>query len=610
MGDAWGVWKLRHGSATRMLDAHKRADLERTLERFFSKWAWAWDVEGQHTARVIDAPERAGLVAETLALSDAAPGPKLDCPMELFSQTDTHKPSVLVVHDDAILWPPLDAPFSSDDHAIVAHVLGRLGGLQAVRELEEATRRRAQAQDAPEGVLDTTIAGLGRMWSGMAMLGEQAASYMPWQGHDMQQVPAQTWSLLRSTAKPARALFDSAAALTGAAAAPAQPPRELERAAASAPAVALDVSATMQSSMDPAMDAASMLSSLHEDGRLKHARSSNGVQDEGAPSLAADVHIDDPASGTAFAALHSRLAEELDETSSTDQEAPAPVPAGEPERQPTWSPPAPVAAVPWHDFALDGWGHEDPAPWKSEQLHAADGSPLYISYTRRGRLTAILVWTAPCDSDQWLEPTWELLRRTQRVINDTERHPAPDSPPYLFVGANGLSVNELGSAEEATSATEASLLDAEHVAERYVAADQTRRTRVACTRREWPFLGRHAHVSAGQDFYGAARYTRCEYCRVRAPAAATGGAASRVWTVATAVSLDDHIRACATPRAVASVLPCACRSGTWGCARMCWGQLYFPQMQPSQKCCRATACAPGGGPGACRSGVPSHRRGG
>ena len=43
MGDAWGVWKLRHGSATRMLDAHKRADLERTLERFFSKWAWAWD---------------------------------------------------------------------------------------------------------------------------------------------------------------------------------------------------------------------------------------------------------------------------------------------------------------------------------------------------------------------------------------------------------------------------------------------------------------------------------------------------------------------------------------------------------------------------------------
>ncbi|WFD35477.1 hypothetical protein MCUN1_002333 [Malassezia cuniculi] len=529
MHNAWDVWRLRHGSAFAMLELQGRVSLERSLESFFTKWAWAWDVEGQHAASVPDAHARAGLVAQTLPVTDAAAGPSMDAPIEWFSHVDVKgaRPDVIVVHDDLVVWPARGAPFATDYHAVVAHVLGQLGDMQAAREHARATRRREQTQD---GVITTTFSGLGRMWSDMASFGEQAASYMTWPSSDIPSTSTTitsatsptstggTWSFFQDAAKPAWALMGSgAAALTHSVGMGKPTPAERPERATLAPALTNDVSATMQRSEASDTNAASMLSSLHEactdagapdrrrdepttatteaavsavaetsaeaaakaagtaeeDDSVATALATDDLDESFSASSTASVDVQlEPASGTAFAALHSRLAEALDEVPADAPKSPdAHKPQEQEPQEQQRTPSAGVArkelseppAAPWHDYALDGWGHEDPGPWKSERCHALDGSPLYVSYTRRGLLTGILVWRAPAHADEWLEPTWELLRRMQRVINDSERRPPAAGPPYLHISTNGLGINALGSAKDASSGIEAVLLDVEHM---------------------------------------------------------------------------------------------------------------------------------------------------
>lgn len=398
-----------------MLAGGRRAELESVLERHFSKWAWTLDVEGQHAASVVDAPIRAGLVAETLGVTDAAAGPALDAPVEWFdlaTQNMHPRPEVIVVRDDAVLWPTARGAFKREYHALVLHVLRQLGGMAAAREYERTTHLSG-APGAPDA-LGSAISGLSRMWSGMASLGEQAAALVPWpQGGE--------WFSGKSlrAAAPAPAVGDGSVSM------------------AAAP-VATDVSATMLSAA-PDANAVDVLASLQRQDGARPCRQASAGE---AP----------------FAALHARLAQALEE--------PPEAPEAEPEAaSPT--PFSPVEAAPWHDYALDGWGHEDPAPFRSEQLHAADDTRLFVSYTRRGLLTAILLWPAPCDAAPWLAPAWELLRRSQRAVNDAERHTHMRDPAYLHVTVDGLGTNALGSARDATPGTEAALLDAARMAERH-----------------------------------------------------------------------------------------------------------------------------------------------
>lgn len=396
-----------------MLKGGKRVELESVLERHFSKWAWTLDVEGQQTTSVIDAPIRAGLVAETLGVTDVAAGPALDAPMEWFNlatQNMHPRPEVIVVRDDAVLWPTARSTFKREYHALFLHILRQLGGMSAAREYERTTHRSG-AHNAPDA-LGSTISGLARMWDGMASFGERAVSLVQW--------PQGDWLSSKSPrAAPEPAAGDASVPVTAA-------------------PVATDVSATMLSAA-PDTNAVDVLASLQR-------------QDE------TDTRRQASASGAPFAALHARLAQALEEPPEAPQSEPG---AASP---PSFSP---IEAAPWHDYALDGWGHEDPAPFRSEQLYAADGTRLFVSYTRRGLLTAILLWTVQCDAAPWLAPTWELLRRSQRAVNDAERHAHVRDPPYLHVSVDGLGTNALGSARDATPGTEAALLDAAHMAERH-----------------------------------------------------------------------------------------------------------------------------------------------
>lgn len=413
MCEAWDLWRLRHGSATAMLAGGRRAELESVLERHFSKWAWTLDVEGQHAASVVDAPIRAGLVAETLGVTDAAAGPALDAPVEWFglaTQSMHPRPEVIVVRDDAVLWPTARGAFKREYHALVLHILRQLGGMAAAREYEQTTHRSGAA-GAPDA-LGSTLSGLSRMWSGMASLGEQAAALVQWpQGGSSGE-----WF----SGKAPHAAAPPPAAGDGS-----------ESAAAAPDSNAVDVLASLQ----------------RQDG-----------QDRAGPRRQAS------AGGAPFAALHARLAQALEAPPEAPEAHPAP-PAAPEAASPT--PLAPVEAAPWHDYALDGWGHEDPAPFRSEQLHAADGTRLFVSYTRRGLLTAILVWTAPSDAAAWLAPAWELLRRAQRAVNDAERHTPMRDPAFLHVTVDGLGTNALGGARDATPGTEAALLDAARMAARH-----------------------------------------------------------------------------------------------------------------------------------------------
>lgn len=95
-----------------------------------------------------------------------------------------------------------------------------------------------------------------------------------------------------------------------------------------------------------------------------------------------------------------------------------------------------------HDFELDGWGHEKPQPFQSFQCFVGESDvPLShdslallqeepyrceeyrVSFTTRRLLTLVLIEKVPTTSDasSVLGDAWQLLRRTQRVLNDYDR---------------------------------------------------------------------------------------------------------------------------------------------------------------------------------------------
>ncbi|KAJ9474725.1 hypothetical protein PHBOTO_004607 [Pseudozyma hubeiensis] len=104
-----------------------------------------------------------------------------------------------------------------------------------------------------------------------------------------------------------------------------------------------------------------------------------------------------------------------------------------------------------HDFELDGWGHEQPQPFQTIrcyvgesdepisheslallQEHPFQSDEYRISFTTRRLLTLVLIEKVPSttgstlfsegtDTSGALEDAWQVLRRTQRILNDHDR---------------------------------------------------------------------------------------------------------------------------------------------------------------------------------------------
>lgn len=105
-----------------------------------------------------------------------------------------------------------------------------------------------------------------------------------------------------------------------------------------------------------------------------------------------------------------------------------------------------------HDFELDGWGHEQPQPFQSFKCYIGDhdvplsyeslqqlqeqpfSSEEYkVSFTTRRLLTMVLIEPVHAsaqaqDSTSLLDDAWQLLRRTQRMLNDHSRLLSSQSP--------------------------------------------------------------------------------------------------------------------------------------------------------------------------------------
>ncbi|SPO27946.1 uncharacterized protein UTRI_05089 [Ustilago trichophora] len=104
-----------------------------------------------------------------------------------------------------------------------------------------------------------------------------------------------------------------------------------------------------------------------------------------------------------------------------------------------------------HDFELDGWGYEQPQPFQSFRCFVGDSdtpisyeslallqdhpfqcTEFRVTFTTRRLLTLILIEKVPCstgsslavhgsESRGVLDDGWQLLRRSQRILNDYDR---------------------------------------------------------------------------------------------------------------------------------------------------------------------------------------------
>ncbi|WFC99298.1 hypothetical protein MYAM1_002042 [Malassezia yamatoensis] len=129
----------------------------------------------------------------------------------------------------------------------------------------------------------------------------------------------------------------------------------------------------------------------------------------------------------------------------------------------------------FHDPALDGWGNEEPVQFRDAEifLHSNDAQPTHVAYTTRKLLTVIHVWQDQHEPrDQWLAPSWDFLRRTQRVINDALLRARTEPLEFLHVNDREMiSLNQLSflndNANVLRAGVEAQLLAAERMIHRH-----------------------------------------------------------------------------------------------------------------------------------------------
>lgn len=112
---AWADWVLLNGCPAHVLSQKAgRAGLERSLEKYFSVWAWSWDLELATNADVVEQPSLFTECIEGFPVVPRAPRSKLiqlmgsDTAKKLKSGKHGER-DVVVLSDTLILWPPTDA---------------------------------------------------------------------------------------------------------------------------------------------------------------------------------------------------------------------------------------------------------------------------------------------------------------------------------------------------------------------------------------------------------------------------------------------------------------------------------------------------------------------
>lgn len=134
-----------------------------------------------------------------------------------------------------------------------------------------------------------------------------------------------------------------------------------------------------------------------------------------------------------------------------------------------------------HDFELDGWGYEQPAPFQSFRCYVGESDvPLTyesvaelekepfkcaeyrVWFTTRRLLTVVVIERVPAaagstlDADGVLDDAWQVLRRLQRVLNDHARagkaDRQDDSAAVRFLHLDGKSLTFQSSLDDDTAA--------------------------------------------------------------------------------------------------------------------------------------------------------------
>ena len=133
-----------------------RRALERSLERFFSVWAWSWDLEATSSSTFVDS-------LPALPVTPSAPRTQLTEIMQSFAASHLSDEELYLVLDTNLLWPPTDAGcfdsdpaaqlpsaptrqriHPSDRNAILRKVISHLTGLERERELVRAAAPAAR----------------------------------------------------------------------------------------------------------------------------------------------------------------------------------------------------------------------------------------------------------------------------------------------------------------------------------------------------------------------------------------------------------------------------------------------------------------------------------
>ncbi|CBQ68770.1 conserved hypothetical protein [Sporisorium reilianum SRZ2] len=119
---AWSDWVLLNGCPAHILSQKAgRAGLERSLEKYFSVWAWSWDLE---LATNADVAQRGSLFSECVEgfpVAPRAPRAKLVQLMQSDAaqrmQRGKHgERDMVILSETSMLWPPTDAGcFDSED---------------------------------------------------------------------------------------------------------------------------------------------------------------------------------------------------------------------------------------------------------------------------------------------------------------------------------------------------------------------------------------------------------------------------------------------------------------------------------------------------------------
>lgn len=573
--------QIRYGNPETILENLGRGSLEQSLEHFFSKWVWQWDVERQKSSPLYASaptPAHVGIMAEASPALESCNGiSTLEKSFSWFADASASIPNApvdtILLRDDQVLWPQAHSDEAmhgrlraQERNKIAMYVLEHLVGLDKERADDDKARSKVRAAEHSdesgffpnpfpnvESVSDffsggSAWLGLNRIWSsGKSIENQQTEVKISHAGAVLSKLGAGDSSASPCNTKGERQLFrdmdagsESVNCRTTNSDKPAKAdPKQYENALDSS------LSSLQSEELARSLDALKPSEPVHEPS----------TSEDRSTEIPFAVRIREPAklftTNAPFQNLHEQLSQALDENEPESSESFSPVepqdamqkygacvttnqlnapskslqdmaraestnkPAPHTEHScdtilpPTVStptrrqhektfPPLSTSRAAWysspsrsepkssrftHDPALDGWGEETPSAWHCAYLHLArsENSPVYVAYTtvssllmQRKLLTIIQIWKEkPADPDAWLKVSWELLRRSQRAVNDALLRAPQKSLDYLHMDdRSALTINDLSlirsAPNEVRAGVEAQLLAAENMVQKWV----------------------------------------------------------------------------------------------------------------------------------------------